>query len=100
MWVTAGHVIQRIDELFQNRKCDVRCTAWIDNKNDNYESKHNVIYFDYSTIKKKFFIYNNTMDLGVIRLEGNCLERIGSNPSNKWLTVSIPHSLNSCNWRV
>lgn len=88
LWITAGHVIQEIDKLFQNIKCDIKRTAWIDNNEINIPSECNAIPFDYLQARK-FPINNDTMDLGVIRLEGNCLELIGRNHSNKWFTKEV-----------
>jgi len=84
MWITAGHVLESIDELFQNRKYDIRRTEWIDNNEINLPSECNAIPFDYLQTRK-FCINNDTMDLGVIRLEGNYLELIVRNHSNRWL---------------
>jgi hypothetical protein len=96
MWVTAGHVIKEIDALFENRDYDVKCTAWIDNKNENYGSEHNVIHFDYLQTRR-FPINNNEMDLGVIRLDGLYLQNILRNDSNKWLTEEVWRNNNLSN---
>jgi hypothetical protein len=90
LWITAGHVLESIDEIFQNRKCDVERTAWIDNNEINIPSECNAIPFDYLQARK-FLINNDTRDLGVIRLEGLHLQTILSNHSNEWFTEK--------NWR-
>ncbi|MGA2071527.1 MAG: hypothetical protein ABSG97_09280 [Sedimentisphaerales bacterium] len=90
LWITAGHVIQDIEKLFQNNECDAKHIAWIDNNEINIASDCNTIPFDYSQTRK-FYIDDKTMDLGVVRLEGLHLQTILSNHSNKWFTEE--------NWR-
>jgi hypothetical protein len=85
LWITAGHVLQKIDDLFQNEKCDVKRTAWIDNNEINTANEFNAIPFDYLQARK-FCKNNDKMDLGVIRLEDLYLRTIAVNQSNKWLT--------------
>jgi len=85
LWITAGHVIKDIEELFQNNGYDVKHIAWIDNNEINIPSKHNTIPFDYSQTKK-FYIDDDTMDLGVVRLKGLHLQTILRNSSNRWFT--------------
>ena len=96
LWITAGHVIQSIDDFFQNTKYDVRRTAWIDNENNNFKSKYNTIPLDYLSTRR-FCLINEELDLGVIRLDGLYLQNILRNDSNKWLTEEVWRNNNLSN---
>jgi len=85
MWVTAGHVVERLEELYDSGRVEVRSSGWFDNHPNTLAAK---IPSDLKNLRKAQ-VDSEGMDLGVVWPRPLDLLALTSNPNNQVLTEQV-----------
>ena len=81
LWLTAGHILEEIENIYKSDDYKVRGIAWADN-HSTYDAKAVPTVFDRL---EKYLINNKDGDVGVINLKGLDLENILACEENIWM---------------